>query len=192
MLTRDEIIEILKDTGALLTGHFLLSSGLHSDRYIQCAKVLQYPDLAEKLCSQLAEKVRDFNPDLVIGPALGGVVAAYETARALNKPGIFAERKDGEMQIRRGFQINPGQRVLIVEDVVTTGGSVKEVLKKVKECGGEVVGVASLIDRSGGQANFEVPFKSLIALEVPVFKPEECSQCKEGIPVVKPGSRGQS
>jgi orotate phosphoribosyltransferase len=144
---------------------------------------------AEILCKDLALKVEKYNSDIVIGPALGGVIAAYETARALKKPGIFAERKDGEMKIRRGFKIEKGQRVLAVEDVVTTGGSVKEVLDIVREKGGEVVAVASLVDRSGGKANFDVPFESLISIEVPTYEADECPLCKEGKPVVKPGSR---
>lgn len=189
MLTYEEIMKVLKDTGALLKGHFLLSSGLHSDIYIQCAVVLQYPEIAEKLCSSLADKVQKYAPDIVIGPALGGVIAAYETARALKKPAIFSERIDGEMQIRRGFKIDPGQRVLVVEDVVTTGGSSKEVIDKVVEYGGEVTAVGSLIDRTGGAANFPVPFESLLAFEVVSYKPEYCPLCKAGSTPTKPGSR---
>ncbi len=189
MLKREEIIKILEDTDALLNGHFVLSSGLHSNRYIQCGLVLQHPKYAEILCRDLALKVEKYNPDIVVGPALGGVIAAYETARALGKPGIFAERKDGEMKIRRGFKIENGQKVLVVEDVVTTGGSVKEVLNTVREKGGEIVAVASLVDRSGGKADFGVPFESLISIEVPAFEPDNCPLCKEGKPVIKPGSR---
>ena len=190
MLTSEETMDILMDTGALLSGHFLLSSGLHSDRYIQCAVVLQYPDIAEKLCASLAAKVEKYAPDIVVGPALGGIIAAHETARALKVPAIFLERKNGEMQLRRGFEIKPGQRVLVVEDVVTTGGSSKEVIKKIEEYGGVVVAVGSLIDRSNGNANFDDPFESLISLEVTSYNPEDCPLCKMGESPVKPGSRG--
>lgn len=189
MLTNEDIMKMLTDSGALLSGHFLLSSGLHSDTYIQCAVVLQYPEKAEKLCSSLAAKVQKYAPDIVIGPALGGIIAAYETARALKIPAIFSERKDEEMQIRRGFKIEPGQRVLVVEDVVTTGGSSKEVIDIVLEHGGEVTAAASLIDRSSGAADFPVPFESLLTVEVASYKPEDCPLCKAGSTPVKPGSR---
>jgi orotate phosphoribosyltransferase len=189
MLTDKEIIQILRETEALLTGHFLLTSGLHSKNYVQCALLTQNPELSEKLCSQLAVKVSEFEPEVVIGPALGGVIVAYELARALKTPGIFAERKDGQMQLRRGFKIKPGQRVLVAEDVITTGGSAKEVVEIVGEMGGQVVAVASLIDRSGGRAEFGVPFRPLISLEIPTWKEEDCPHCKAGGQPVKPGSR---
>ncbi|MEW6621927.1 MAG: orotate phosphoribosyltransferase [Bacillota bacterium] len=189
MLTREEIIEILERTNSLKTGHFILSSGLHSSRYVQCALVLSYPWEAEKLCRDLAEKFSGMDIDIVVGPALGGVVVAYELARALNVQGIFSERQDGKMALRRGFEIKAGQKVLVVEDVVTTGGSAKEVIELVKEAGGEVAAVASIIDRSGGQADFGVPFKSLLELDIPTYKPEVCPLCKEGSLAEKPGSR---
>ncbi|KUO50306.1 MAG: orotate phosphoribosyltransferase [Desulfitibacter sp. BRH_c19] len=189
MLTREEIIEILKKTNSLKTGHFLLSSGLHSDKYVQCALVLSYPWEAENLCKALAEKLADIDIEIVVGPALGGIVIAYELARALNVPGIFAERTDGEMAFRRGFEIKPGQKVLVVEDVVTTGGSAKEAIKLIKEMGGDVVAVSSLIDRSGGKADFGVPFKALLELDIPTYKPEDCPMCKDGSTAEKPGSR---
>lgn len=189
MLTREEIIKDLEKSNALLKGHFLLSSGLHSRQYVQCAMLLRYPVLAEKFCRELANIVKDPKPDLVVGPALGGVVVAYETARALNLPGIFTERKDGQMLLRRNFTIEPGARVLVVEDVVTTGGSVKEVIEVIKEHKGNVVGVASLIDRGCGKVDFGVPFKSLISLEIETFEENECLLCQEGSKPVKPGSR---
>jgi len=189
MLTREEIIEILEKTNSLKTGHFLLSSGLHSDKYVQCALVLSHPREAEQLCKALAEKLKGIDIEVVVGPALGGIVMAYELARALNVPGIFAERTDGEMALRRGFEIKPGQKVLVVEDVVTTGGSAKEVIKLIKEIGGEVVAVSSLIDRSGGKADFSAPFKALLELNIPTYNPEDCPMCKGGSTAEKPGSR---
>ena len=189
MLIRDEIIEILEKTNSLKTGHFLLSSGLHSDKYVQCALVLSYPWEAEKLCKALAQKLEGIDIEIVVGPALGGIVIAYELARALNVPGIFAERTEGEMALRRGFEIKPGQKVLVVEDVVTTGGSAKEVIKLIKEMGGEVAAVSSLIDRSGGKADFGAPFKALLELDIPAYKPEDCPMCKDGSSAEKPGSR---
>jgi len=178
------------DAGALLEGHFLLSSGLHSSRYLQCALVLQHPPLAEQLCRDLAARLAGVKTDVVVGPALGGVVVAYELARALGVRGIFAERKDGRMQLRRGFHIAPGEQVLLAEDVVTTGGSLKEVMAVVREAGGIVVGVASLVDRSGDRdPGFAAPFVGLLTIDVPTWTPEECPLCRDGVPVVKPGSR---
>ncbi|MBS4021198.1 MAG: orotate phosphoribosyltransferase [Dethiobacter sp.] len=190
MLTEDKVLEILKETEVLLEGHFLLTSGKHSDRYLQCARVLQYPHHAAVLCGALAEHFASAKPQLCIGPALGGVIIAYETARSLGVRGIFAERdKDGEMELRRGFNVKPGERVLVLEDVVTTGGSVLEVVNLVKDMGGEVVGVGSIVDRSGGMADFDVPFTSLIKLDAKAFDSADCPLCLQGIPAVKPGSR---
>ncbi|MFP4017400.1 MAG: orotate phosphoribosyltransferase [Halanaerobiales bacterium] len=189
-MTREAMIDDLKESEALLEGHFSLSSGLHSSAYIQCALLLRYPDLAEKFCRELAIKVEKYEPEIVIGPALGGVIVAYEMARALNIPGIFAERKDGDMELRRNFQIKPGQKILLVEDVVTTGGSVKEVIELIKQNEGELVAVASLIDRSAGEVDFGVPFESLISFNFEVYKPENCPLCAKNTEAVKPGSRG--
>jgi orotate phosphoribosyltransferase len=189
MVSEEQVIEIMKKTGSLRTGHFLLTSGLHSDHYVQCALVLSHPNEAERLCGALAQKLRDFDAEIVIGPALGGVVVSYELARALQLRGIFAERQDGVMRLRRGFEILPGQRVLVVEDVVTTGGSVKEVIELVEGLGGVVVAVASLVDRSGGKADFGVPFESLLQLDIPVYHPGDCPLCREGGQAIKPGSR---
>lgn len=190
MLSREEIIRDLKGTKALREGHFSLSSGLHSNSYIQCALLLQYPVLAEKFCFELGKKVLRYEPEIVIGPALGGVIVAYEMARALNLPGIFAERSDGEMELRRDFSIRNGQKVLVVEDVVTTGGSVKEVIEVVKEKGGVPVAVAALVDRSGGRVDFKLPFESLISFNFQVYDPDNCPLCKEEKNLVRPGSRG--
>lgn len=189
MLTRDEIIRDLENTGALLNGHFLLSSGLHSEAYVQCASLLKYPHLADKFARELVKKLEEFEVDMVLGPALGGVIISYEVARVIGVPGIFCERKKGKMMLRRNFQINPGQKVLVVEDVITTGGSVKEVLEIIDENGGKTVAVASIIDRTGNKDVFDIPFISLIELNFEVYKPEECLLCRQGSQAVKPGSR---
>lgn len=189
-MTEEQLLEIFTQTGVLKEGHFLLSSGLHSGQYMQCAQLMQYPEQAATVCSALAQKFSHLEIDVVIGPALGGVLVAYETARALGKRNLFAERENGVMTLRRGFEIKPGEKVLVVEDVVTTGGSVKEVMKVVQEAGGVVVGVAALVDRSRGQADFGgVPFAALLQRDIPAYQPEECPLCKEGVPLVKPGSR---
>jgi len=192
MLTEERIKEIFLKTDAFLEGHFLLSSGLHSPYYLQCAKVLQYPEFAEELCKELARRINELGVeyDLVIAPALGGVIVSYETSRHLKVRGIFAERVDGKLTLRRGFEIKEGERAVVVEDVVTTGKSTRETIEVVKQHGGEVVAVGSLVDRSGGKVNFGVPFVTLWRLEVPVYEPDSCPLCKEGkIPLVKPGSR---
>jgi orotate phosphoribosyltransferase len=192
-LTREEIIDMFKNTGALLEGHFLLTSGRHSDRYIQCAKVFQYPKHSEIICRQLAEEIKDagIDVDLVIGPAIGGIILSYEMGRALGVKNIFAEREEGIMTLRRGFEIQPGERLLVVEDVVTTGGSVKEVINLIENAGGRVVAVSSVVDRSGGRVDFGVPSFSLIRMEVQSYSSDECPLCRQGgIPLVKPGSRG--
>lgn len=190
MPTRDDSLQPFVDAGALLEGHFVLSSGLHSPRYLQCALVLQDPPLAERLCRQLAEKVRDLQAEVVIGPALGGIVVAYELARALGVRGIFAERKDGTMCLRRGFSLRKGERVLLAEDVVTTGGSLKEVIEVLRQWGAEPVGVVSLVDRSGDRdPAFGVPFVGLVRVDVPTWQPDGCPLCRDGVPVEKPGSR---
>ena len=189
-MTQDEVLKIYETTGALLTGHFLLSSGLHSDRYLQSALVLQQPDLAMKLCAALAEPFRDQQVGVVIAPALGGVFVSHETARALGVRAIFAERVNGELTIRRGFTIAPGERVLVVEDVITTGKSTKETIEVVRQAGGVVIAAASLIDRSGGKAEIGVPYRSLVTLDVPTYPAEACPLCKAGSAPIKPGSRG--
>ncbi len=192
MLNQDEIKEIFLKADAFLEGHFLLSSGLHSPYYLQCAKVLQYPQYAEVLCRELARRISELNVgfDLVIAPAIGGIIVSYETARHLKVRGIFAERVNGKLTLRRGFEIGKGERAVVVEDVITTGKSTRETIEVVKENGGKVVAVGSLVDRSGGKVNFGVPFTTLWRLEVPVYEPEKCPLCKEGkIELVKPGSR---
>lgn len=183
-----ETEERLKRVGALLEGHFQLTSGLHSNRYVQCARLLSLPQEAEAVSRALADRFSDVNVDIVLGPALGGVIVAHEVARALGTPCLFTERKEGEMQLRRGFEIPKGSQVLIVEDVVTTGGSVKEVLQLVRDAGGEIVGVGSIVQRAASSP-FDVRYEALLALQVTAWDPSECPLCAEGTAPVKPGSR---
>lgn len=179
--------KLLEKTGAYQEGHFLLSSGKHSGGYIQCAKLLQYPDIGEEAISYLIEELKDLEFDTVVGPAMGGIIAAYELGRQMGKKTIFSERQDGEMTFRRGFRIEPDEKYLIVEDVVTTGKSAKEVQKVIEDLGGEVVGIASIIDRSGGDGTEDL--YSGVKLEIEAYTPEECPLCKEGVPLIQPGSR---
>ncbi|MDD4569305.1 MAG: orotate phosphoribosyltransferase [Tepidanaerobacteraceae bacterium] len=188
-MTREETLKLFSDTGVLKNGHFRLTSGRHSDKYLQCAQLLQYPEATERACSELAQHFKDMNIATIVGPAMGGIILSYEMGRQLKVRSIFAEREDGNMSLRRGFTIQPGERILVVEDVVTTGGSVKEVISLVKELGGKVVGVAALVDRSGQKVNFGVPTYYLLDLEVKSYTPEECPLCKKGLPITKPGSR---
>ena len=189
-MTKERALEILKEAGVLLEGHFLLTSGRHSGRDLQCARIVRNTRYSEELCAALAAHFKDDRVDIVIGPALGAVQMAYEVSRALGCENFFAEREDGSMTLRRGFAIEPGQRVLVVEDVVTTGGSVREVLEIVRQAGGEIVGVGSIVDRTGGRIDFGVPFHSVISMEVESYEPSECPLCKAGAPApYKPGSR---
>lgn len=190
MLDQNDATRIFSEAGALLTGHFRLTSGRHSNRYMQCAQVLQYPKYTEQLASHLAEQFAGDRIELVVGPAMGGIIVAYEVARQMGVSAIFTERQEGKMELRRGFEIVPGQRVLVVEDVVTTGGSVQEVIDIVRQNGGEVAGVAVLVDRSGGSVNFGVKQASVLQLDIESWSAEDCPMCKagQGEPV-KPGSR---
>ncbi|MEC9491956.1 orotate phosphoribosyltransferase [Flexistipes sp.] len=188
-MTDKEIIEIYKKHDALLKGHFLLSSGLHSDMYLQSALVMQYPVIAESIINELVKKVYYMNFTTVVSPAIGGIRFGYELARLLKKRSVFTERTNGQMSFRRGFSLQEGESVLVAEDVVTTGKSTKECIKVVEDTGAKVVGVTSLIDRSGGDVDFGVPFIPLITVEVNTYEPGECPLCKEGIPLTKPGSR---
>ncbi|MBK7106775.1 MAG: orotate phosphoribosyltransferase [Ignavibacteriae bacterium] len=188
-MTNQELLQMFYNSNALLEGHFLLTSGRHSNRYFQCAKVLQYPNYTEKICKVIADYFKDFKIDTVISPAIGGIVVGQEVARQLNKKFIFAEREDKNLTLRRGFEINDNENILVCEDVVTTGGSVFEVIEIVKNAKANVVGVGMIVDRSNGKVNFGVPQKSTIQLEVISYQPEECPICKTNIPLVKPGSR---
>ena len=194
----EDILEVFRKAGALLEGHFLLSSGLHSPTYLQCARVLEDPATAERLCGRLARGFADDRIECVVGPALGGILVAYELARALGararlaaRPrALFAEREEGRMRLRRGFAIRKGERVLLAEDVVTTGGSLREVEDLVRAAGGEVVGVACLVDRTSGRAPlFRAPLTALVKVDVPTYPPEACPLCEKGAAAVKPGSR---
>jgi len=184
-----DVLKLFEENQALLTGHFKLSSGLHSEKYLQCALVLQHPQLSGKLARAIADEFVGDKIDVVIGPALGGVTLAYEVARALGTRGLFTERQDGKMTLRRGFSIEPGERVLVVEDVVTTGGSTKEVIEVVRKMGGNIAGVGCIIDRSAAGVDFGVKRVALARIDVKTFDEKECPLCKSGIPVEKPGSR---
>jgi orotate phosphoribosyltransferase len=194
-MTSDQVLSIFKETGALLDGHFLLTSGLHSNQYFQCAKVLQYPAHCEALCTVIANHFRPQRIDLVVAPALGGIVVGQEVGRQLGVRTIFAERKDGAMQIRRGFEVKTGERVLVCEDVVTTGGSVQEVIALVLEQKGVLAGVACIVDRSGGTVQFPQtpePLVPVLRMNAVTHQPGSCPLCAQGIPAVKPGSRGNA
>ncbi|KAI95501.1 Orotate phosphoribosyltransferase [Rhodomicrobium udaipurense JA643] len=194
MLTDEAVLTEFRDAGALLEGHFVLSSGNHSTAYLQCARVLMDAKRAERLCAALAGKIRAAGLadgiDLVVSPAMGGVVVGYEMGRQLGLPAIFFERVDGVFALRRGFRIEPGQRCIMVEDVVTTGLSSRECIEAAEAAGGTVVAAASLVDRSGGRAKLPVPFVPLIRLDIPIFPPDQIPASVKGIPAVKPGSRG--
>jgi orotate phosphoribosyltransferase len=189
-MEQSQILEIFKKTNALLEGHFLLTSGKHSNQYFQCAKVLQYPEHLQAICKIIADHFKDENIDTVISPAIGGIVVGQEVARQLNKRFIFAERQDGKMSLRRGFTISPDENILVCEDVVTTGGSVFEVIDLVKDNNSKLVGVGMIVDRSNGKVNFGVNQISTLALEVITYEKDNCPLCREGkIDLVKPGSR---
>ncbi|HCR43589.1 MAG TPA: orotate phosphoribosyltransferase [Ruminococcaceae bacterium] len=190
-MTDKRVMEIFKEAGVLLEGHFKLTSGRHSNRYLQCAKIFRNTKYSEELCAALAAKFSGQGIQVVIGPAMGAVQMAYEVSRALKCENFFAERdENGKMSLRRGFSVSSGQKVLIVEDVVTTGGSVREVMDIVRQAGGVVVGVGSIVDRTGGRIDFGVPFCSVISLDVESWEPQDCPLCKAGAPApVKPGSR---
>lgn len=184
-----DILKIFQDAGALLEGHFLLSSGLHSGRYLQCARVLENPKISERLCQALAKNFKDDTINTVIAPAIGGIILAYELARALGATALFAERESGRMCLRRGFSLSPQDTVLVAEDVITTGGSVKEIIELVKAEGAKISAVCALADRSQGEIDFGVRCVSLLKLKIKNFSPEDCPLCKQGIKLVKPGSK---
>jgi len=189
-LSKEEALKIFKETKALLEGHFLLTSGLHSPNYFQCAKVLQYPEHLELLSGQIAAHFKDDKVGVVASPAIGGIVVGTEVGRQLRARTIFAERKEGNMELRRGFELARGERVLVVEDVTTTGGSVREVIELVKQAGAVLVGVGCIVDRSNGKVKFDANQYAVLALEVVTYEPKGCPLCRAGSPVVKPGSRG--
>jgi len=188
-LSENEILEIFEKTGALYNGHFLLTSGRHSDVYFQCAKVLQHPDYIEELCSIIADEYCDKKINTVIAPAIGGLVVGQEVARQLHKRFIFAEREDKKLTLRRGFSINEGEKVLVCEDVVTTGGSVFEIMDIVKDNNAVVAGVGFIVDRINGKVDFGCTKLSAVKLDVKSYLQEECPLCEQGIELIKPGSR---
>ncbi|HEV8137525.1 MAG TPA: orotate phosphoribosyltransferase [Pyrinomonadaceae bacterium] len=185
----EEVINQFKKTDALLEGHFRLTSGLHSTVYLQCARVLQYPEKAEQFGRAIADHFAGENIQLVASPAIGGLIVGHEVARALGARFIWTEREDGKMTLRRGFNVNPGERTVVVEDVITTGGSTKETIDCLREAGSNVLGAASIIDRSGGDVEVGVPRIALASLKVSAVEPSVCDACRQGAPVVKPGSR---
>ena len=180
---------MFRRSGALLEGHFRLSSGLHSPGYLQCALVLQHPRDAEALGAALGAVVRAWGAEAVLSPALGGIVIGHEVGRALGVRAIFAERAEGTLTLRRGFALDPGEKVLVVEDVVTTGGSTRETMDVAHAAGAVVVGACAIVDRSGGKQGLDVPFQALLPMDVKTYQPDACPLCAQGVPVVKPGSR---
>jgi orotate phosphoribosyltransferase len=195
-LSRDRVMAMFRESGALLEGHFRLTSGLHSGQYFQCAKVLQYPEYCEALCGDIARTFERAAIDLVIAPALGGIVVGQEVGRQLRVRTMFTERSEGTMQLRRGFSITPAERVLVCEDVVTTGGSVNEVIEIVRGAGAQVAGVGYIVDRSGGKVRFTIDEGGrqhpVMTMNVEAFQPDQCPLCRDGLALVKPGSRGNS
>ena len=188
MLTRAKLQDMFRKSHALLRGHFELSSGLHSGHYFQCAQVLQYPTQASTICREIARRFRAARPSVVIGPAAGGILVAYETARALGARALYAERVDAEMQLRRGFSVSKQDRVLIVEDAITTGESARKVATLMESFGAKVVGIATVVDRSGGKVRFPGrKFVGLFSLAFETFSPDNCPLCGEGIPATRPG-----
>ncbi|NOZ03575.1 MAG: orotate phosphoribosyltransferase [FCB group bacterium] len=189
-MTKEDIIEIFKSTGALLEGHFILTSGRHSDTYFQCAKVLQYPQHLTRFGKMISDHFKNETIDVVISPAVGGIVIGTEVGRQLGVKSIFAERKDGKMMLRRGFEINPGDKILVVEDVITTGGSVREVMDVVERSGGAIVGVGVVVDRSGGERKLHSNQYAIMTLSAKSYAENEIPAELKSIPAVKPGSRG--
>jgi orotate phosphoribosyltransferase len=185
----ERVLDLFRRAGALLEGHFRLSSGLHSDRYLQSALVLQHPEFAEMLGHALAEKSKHLQPTVVLSPALGGIVIGQEVGRALGVRAMFAERQDGTMTLRRGFALDSSDRVLVVEDVITTGGSTRETAAAAEATGAVVIGAAAIVDRGSDATQIHLPLQALVRLEVPTYRPEACPLCAKGVAVLKPGSR---
>jgi len=188
-MTDSEVLDLFRQSGALLEGHFKLSSGLHSDRYLQSALVLQYPDLAERLGRALAERLQHLQPTAILSPALGGIVIGQEVGRAMHVRAIFAERQDGKLTLRRGFSLGPADRVVVIEDVITTGLSTRETIDAAEATGARVLGAGAIVDRGAEATRLSVPLQALVRMQVPAYQPEACPLCAAGVPVVKPGSR---
>ena len=192
MMTQEEVRALLVKTGAIMDGHFLLTSGLHSPHYVEKFNVLQHPAYTAQLCAAMAEKFKDAEIETVVGPVTGGILLAHETGKSLGTRAIFTERVDGKMTFRRGFSLRAGERVLIVEDIVTTGGSIKEVIEVVKAAGAVPVAVSMLVDRSGGKADFgDVPSTALLTMDVETYSPDTCPLCAKGVPMTKRGRTGK-
>jgi len=189
MRSEQQVVDIFKTTGTFMEGHFRLTSGLHSSLYIEKFRLLERPQYTSALCQDIAARFNSQGVTVVVGPAMGGIIIAYEVARALGVRAIFCEREDGKLTLRRGFHIEPSDRVLVVEDIVTTGGSVKEVLRVVEHSGATIVGVGLLVDRSGGEVTLGYPTEALLTMTVPTYAPDNCPLCAQGLPIVKPGSR---
>lgn len=183
----NEVLKLLEQAQGVLHGHFCLTSGLHSDIYFQCAKLYQYPEITEQLGSKLAELLKDIDFDTIVAPAIGAVIIGYETAKNAHKRNLFVERKDGIMQLRRGYSLKKGEKVVIIEDVITTARTIKETIEAIKEFEPEIVAVGCIVDRTKGKTEYNI--KSLLQIDPVVYEPDNCPLCKEGIPVVKPGSR---
>src|SRR5499426_4020764 len=183
-VTTDSVLDRFRRVGAFLEGHFRLTAGLHSPGYMQCALVLAHPREAEAFGAELADRVRGLSANVVLSPALGGIVIGQEVGRALGIRALFAERQDGVLMLRRGFTLSEGDRVLVVEDVLTTGGSTRETMEVARAAGAQVVGAASIVDRSGGAVRFDVPFNALLEVSLPTYEPDKCPLCAQGLPVV--------
>lgn len=188
-MNQERMIEILKASEAFLEGHFLLTSGKHSNGYVQCAKVLRYPEYAEEIIGCVIEKIKDLEIDMIVGPAMGGVIVAYEMGRQMKKEAVFTERVEGDMKLRRGFEIPKGAKVLIAEDVVTTGKSTLETKKVIESLGGKVIAAACMVDRRSADQEVDLPVYSAIKLDIATYDQENCPICEKGIELVKPGSR---
>ena len=188
-MNREMLLNLFRRSSALLEGHFRLSSGLHSPGYLQCALVLQHPEHAAVLGAAIAGRVADLRPATVLSPALGGLIIGHEVARALGARALFAEREDSRLTLRRGFTLMPGEHVLVVEDVVTTGGSTSGTIQVARAAGAQVLAAAAIVDRSAGLAKVDVPLHALLELALPTYEPARCPLCEEGVPLVKPGSR---
>ena len=189
-MDKNKILKFFKDTEAILEGHFILSSGLHSNKYMQCAKLLQYPDITTEIAKDIASHFKGREITCVIGPAMGGIIIAYKVAEALGVRSIFDERQAGQMCLRRGFELKAGEKVLVVEDVITTGKSVKELISVIRQYDVDIVGVASIVDRSGGNVDFGCEFFSLLDVDLVTWQPDRCPEQFKNIPAIKPGSRG--
>jgi orotate phosphoribosyltransferase len=188
-MTDREVLDLFRQSGALLVGHVRLSSGLHSDRYLQSALVLQHPDFAEQLGRALAARLEHLQPTAILSPALGGIIIGQEVGRAMKIRALFAERQDGTLTLRRGFSLAPSDRVVVVEDVITTGGSTRETVAVAEPAGAHVTGAAAIIDRGADPARLDLPLQALVRMQVPTYPPDACPLCASGVPITKPGSR---